>query len=131
MPGENFRVDEAELAGGEISRQSRHRASQHKRAELVSEYRVAERAHPALVGLDARQRASEGRMQHFAQQPVHANQDSEHEVIELNWVFEIERLNAGYGEFGPNVDVNAIRAATQFGVVEYRIQHLREGECHH
>ena len=34
-------------------------------------------------------------------------------------------------ELGAHGDVNAVRAAAQFGVVENRIEHLREGEGYH
>ena len=53
------------------------------------------------------------------------------QVIKLHRVFEIEGLEAGNGQFRPHVDVDAIGAAAEFGVVKNRIEHLRKGEGDH
>ena len=118
MPGENFRVDEAELAGGEIAGQSSQGAGQHEGAELVSEYRVADGTHTIFVGSDACQRASERCTAQLIQKGVYAEHEHQDQIIKLHRVFEIERLDAAHSELGSDVDVNAIRATAQLGVVE-------------
>src|SRR4029077_5838516 len=131
MPSENFRIDETELTGGEITGQSRQRARQYEGAELIGEDRVTDGAHAAFVGLDAGQRATERRMHDLAHEHIHPDHDNQHEIIELHRIFEIKGLDAGDGELGTYQDINPIRAAAQFSVVKNRINHLREGEGHH
>src|SRR5207237_8155590 len=106
MPGENFRVDEAELAGGEIAGQSSQGAGQHEGAELVSEYRVADGTHTIFVGSDACQRASERCTAQLIQKGVYTEHEHQDQIIKLHRGFEIERLDAAQNEFEYAVDVN-------------------------
>src|SRR2546430_14203809 len=118
MPSENFRVDEAELAGGEIAGQSSQGAGQHEGAELVSEYRVADGTHTIFVSSDACQRASERCTTQLIQKSVYAEHEHQDQLIKLYRVFEIERLDASHSELKSDVDVNAILSTALFVILE-------------
>src|SRR5438094_9846528 len=109
MPGENFRVDEAELAGGEIAGQSSQGAGQHEGAELVTEYRVADGTHTLFVGSDACQRASERCTAQLIQKGVYDEHEHQDQIIKLHRVFVTERLAAAHSELGSEFHVHAVR----------------------
>src|SRR5688572_8713540 len=119
MPGENFRVDEAELTRGEIAGHSRQRPAQYEGAELVGENWVADGPHAIFVGLDACQRAAERRAEHLAQERVYPDHEDEHEIIKVNRIFKIDGFETGNADLGSRVNVNAVRPAAEPRVVEY------------
>ncbi len=63
--------------------------------------------------------------------PINGDQQDQREIIKLHGAFEIEGLETGDGQLGPDVDVMPSRAAAELGVVEDEVEHLREGESDH
>ena len=127
----NLRIDEAELAGGEITGETGEGAGEGECAELVREDRKSDGAHALLVDADTGERAAEGGVQNLIQNPIDGDQCDQRQIEKLRRTFEIEGLEAGNGQFWPDIDVDAIGAAAQFGVVKDRIEHLCEGEGDH
>ncbi len=131
VPGQQLRRHEAEQHRVQEAGQPGQRAGQHEGAELVAEGRVAERAHAVLVGLDADQHPPERRAQHAQQQQVHQHQRNQDEVIELVAFVQVERHPPAQPRLRPEIEIDAVRAAAERGVVEQVEGHLREGKGHH
>ncbi len=70
-------------------------------------------------------------MQHAIEKEINTDQKQERKVIELRGAFQVERLESRELQLGTHGDVDAVRAAGDFGVMKEGINHLREGESHH
>ncbi len=99
--------------------------------ELVGVGVEAERAHAHLVEAHALQHAAERRAREPDQQKIARHQRRQAEVIKVDPVAEVEKLPGADGDHRLDVDVGAVGAAGEAGVVKEREQHLAEGERHH
>ncbi len=91
----------------------------------------AERARARLVVADRLQGAAERRAGKPEQKQIGSEQYREAKIIKHGAFIEIEQCEGPERELRLDVDVGAVRAAGDAGVVEQRIQHLPERERHH
>jgi hypothetical protein len=131
VPGEDFRVDEAELHGGKVAGEAAERAGQHVARQLVAEDGKTERLHAVLIHLDADQRPAEGRAEHAAQQQEDGQHQDQHQPVEVLDLFQVGQGEAADRQRRLVVDVDAVGTAAVLAVVEEEEQHLREGQRHH
>jgi hypothetical protein len=84
-----------------------------------------------LVDLDAHQRAAETGAEDATQQEVGRGREEQHQPVELVELFQVDqdRVAEVHGRLG--IDVDAVGAAAELGVVEDEVQHLGEGQRHH
>ncbi|MCY1363681.1 hypothetical protein D9M69_504540 [compost metagenome] len=126
MPGHQLGVDHAVARGQQEACEPGQRAREHEGRELVAVHRKAGGAHALLVHADARERRAEARAADERQQAVGEHQRRQHHVEQHCAVLHVERA-----EGGAHVQVDAVAAAADLGVVEHEEGHLRKGQRDH
>src|SRR5215831_811368 len=131
MPREDLRVDEPELASREIAGQTRQAAGEDEGSQLVPKRRKTERAHPLLIDAHRRQGMAKRRGEDGSKQEEDPEHQGEHQVVKMDRGFEVEQLGSGQLELRSCVQVQAVGAAAQLGVVKQVVEHLGEGQGDH
>ncbi len=74
---------------------------------------------------------AEARTQHHRQRRHREDQRAQHQPVEMHGIVDAQRPRAEHAELGPEIDVGAVAAAGDLGVVEDEIDHLRERQRDH
>src|SRR4030095_3954497 len=126
-----IRIDKSELTGRKIPGQPRQCSGKHEGSELVYENRMTDGAHTLFVYPNAGQRAAEWSMEQPIEKSVNNDEKNKCQIVKLRRTFEIERFEAGDAKLRAHVDIDAVGAAAELGVMKDRVDHLRKGKCYH
>src|SRR5216684_2112396 len=131
VPGKDLRIDESKLTSRKIAGQPCQRSGEDECPQLVEEGWKAQRAHPPFIDAQTCQGPAEGRNENAPEQEVDGQHDPEHEIVEVQWLLEIEELGSGELQLRLDVEVDAVRPSTELRIVEEVIEHLAEGQGDH
>jgi hypothetical protein len=131
MPGEDLGIDEAVLHRVQEPGEAGEHAAQHERSELVRIRRESDRAHALLVRANAGKRVAKARAADHREQREDQRERSERRVVERARTAEVDEREVADGEHRLHVQVHAVAAAGELGVVKHEVRHLRERERHH
>ena len=130
-PARELRRHKTIDAGEQRTGDSGDCAGNHEHSEPIAIGIVAERAHPLLVDPDPLQHTAETRAHEPKQEEISRCEQNETDVEELPPIIEVEQCRAADGQVRFDVDVSAVRALGDIGVVKDRKHHLPGGERHH
>ncbi|MNS76029.1 hypothetical protein D3C72_1095650 [compost metagenome] len=131
FPSQQLRRDETVFQREQKARQAGQRGAHHVGGQLVRIRGIAGRAHALFVDADAGQCRAKGRPPQQRQKAPGQRQAGQHEEVERGRVAQVEGHPAAQGQLGPEVQVDAVAAAADLGIVEYVVRHLRESQRDH